>query len=389
MTKKSCIVCAASIAIVGGLADCSWDPPPRTGVAARPPSGSSIGGSGGGGGRTGVNPGNTTGGRCSWAIPDRADCAGKFYAGQGITPDIYVVFDVSGSMATKDDGTLMRIDAVRGALASFLNDPASAGIGVGIGYFGTQPLSCACTSCNPADYATPAVAIGALPGQLGALHSSLGGATPTGETPTGAALRGACGYAGGYKQAHPGHDVVLLLVTDGEPQAPLTSRAGTCNPTLADATAAAAACLVGAVPVRTYVLGVGPSLTNLDQIAAAGGTQSAHLVAGGGAADILTELNKIRTDAAIPCTLQIPQPAGPDPVDLRTVNIVYADASCRLTTVGNVASAAACTPAQGGWYYDRPDQPSKIQLCDASCAQVVKPGTELQVSIGCSTQIVP
>lgn len=243
--------------------------------------------SSGSGGRIGVNPGSPTGSRCSWAIPDRADCAGKFYNGRGITPDIYVLFDVSGSMATRDDGTLMRIDAVRDALESFLNDPGSSGIGVGIGYFGTQPLSCACTSCDPADYATPAVAIDALPGQLRALTTSLGGATPTGETPTGAALRGACGYAGGYKQAHPGHDVVLLLVTDGEPQAPLTSRAGTCNPTLADATAAASACLTGGLPVRTYVLGVGPSLTNLNQIAAAGGTRSAHLVAGGGAASAI------------------------------------------------------------------------------------------------------
>src|SRR6185295_9060091 len=97
---------------------------------------------------------NPSSGRCNWDTPDLAACAGQLYSGQGITPDIYVVFDVSGSMATKDDGTTMRIDAVRGALTSFLNDPASAGIGVGIGYFGTQPLECACTSCNPADYTT-------------------------------------------------------------------------------------------------------------------------------------------------------------------------------------------------------------------------------------------
>jgi hypothetical protein len=397
VTKRSWFAPATSSMCLGALgalaataatsAGCTWDPPARTGVPVGVrPGGSS---SGGGGGRTGVNPGTVTGTRCSWAIPDRADCAGTFYNGQGITPDLYVVFDVSGSMATKDDGTTMRIDAVRGALGSFLEDPTSAGIGVGIGYFGTQPLACACTSCNPADYLTPAVGIGALPGQLGALTTSLASAQPTGETPTGAALRGACGYAGGFKQAHPGHDVVLLLVTDGEPQAPLTSRGGGCDPTLADATAAARECLDGGVPIRTYVLGVGPSLTNLDQIAAAGGTQSAHLVEGAGAADILTELNRIRSDAAIPCTLQIPKAMGTDTVDLRAVNVVSADASCHLTTIGNVGSATSCTPAKGGWYYDRPAQPTKIQLCDASCAQVVMPGSQLQVSVGCSTLIIP
>jgi len=139
--------CAAATAAMA----CTWDPPARTGT-----SGAGVGGhrSGTGSGGTGVavtNPPTNTGDRCIFSDPDRIDCGGKLYSGQGITPDIYVVFDVSGSMATKDDGTNERIDQVRGALGAFLNDPASAGIGVGIGYFGTQPLSCACTSCNPAD----------------------------------------------------------------------------------------------------------------------------------------------------------------------------------------------------------------------------------------------
>jgi hypothetical protein len=383
--RAAFVIWCGAIACATG---CTWDPPARGDAPAR----AGVGGRGvtiGSGGRSGVTPNPTTGDRCVWGIPDRVDCAGQFYNGQGITPDIYVVFDVSGSMATKDDGTTMRIDAVRGALLSFLNDPASAGIGVGIGYFGTQPLACACTSCNAADYATPAIPIGALPGQLAALSTSLAGAAPTGETPTGAALRGSCSYAASFKQAHPGHDVVLLLVTDGEPQAPLTSRGGGCTPTLADATAAAASCLAGAVTVRTYVLGVGPSLQNLNQIAAAGGTSQAHLVESGGGAEVLAELNKIRKDAAIPCSLQIPPPTGITPLDLRTVNVVTADASCHLTTIGNVSGAASCNAQLGGWYYDPPNQPTKIQLCDTSCAQIAMPGTELQISVGCATQVIP
>jgi hypothetical protein len=367
---------------------CTWDPPARTDVASSRGGGGRSGGSGAGGTGVTPTPTPTTGDRCVWSDPDRIDCGGQLYSGQGITPDIYVVFDVSGSMATKDDGTIMRIDAVRGALLTFLNDPASNGIGAGIGYFGTQPLSCACTSCNPADYATPAIPIAALPGQLSAISTSLTAATPTGETPTGAALRGSCQYATGYKQSHPGHDVVLLLVTDGEPQAPLTSRGGGCNPTLADATTAAASCLAEAVTVRTYVLGVGPSLQNLNQIAAAGGTTQAYLVENGGGTEILAQLNQIRKDAVIPCTLQIPPATGAMPIDLHTVNVVAADANCQLTTIGNVSSAAACGQA-GGWYYDPPTQPTKIQLCDASCTQVSAPGTELRVSVGCATQIIP
>ena len=382
--------CAGACLCAGVDLGCTFDPPARNGdpsvhggTGGRP---ANPGGGHGGNATTTTTP---TGSRCAWVIPDRVDCAGTFYNGQGITPDMFVVFDVSGSMATKDDGVTMRIAAVRGALISFLDDPASAGIGAGIGYFGTQPLSCACTSCNPADYATPAVPIGPLPGQLTALPTSLAAAAPTGETPTGAALRGSCRYASAFKQAQPGHDVVLLLVTDGEPQAPLSSRGGGCNPTLADATAAAAECLAAGVPVRTYVLGVGPSLQNLDQIAAAGGTTRAHLVEGGGGADILAELNKIRSDAAIPCSLQLPRPTGSDALDLSSVNVVSADASCHLTTIGNVADATRCDAQRGGWYYDQPAKPSKIQLCDATCTQVALPGSQLQLSIGCSTVIVP
>ena len=80
-----------------------------------------------------------------------------------------------------DDGTTMRIDAVRSAVNQFLEDPSSAGLSVGIGYFGTQPLSCACTSCNAKDYATPAVGIGALPANVTMLESSLKAQQPTGD----------------------------------------------------------------------------------------------------------------------------------------------------------------------------------------------------------------
>ena len=393
MTHRSLIVrslasitwCAAAASAIA----CTWDPPARTGPSVGGFAGRSGGPGAGGTGVSVTNPPTNTGDRCTFSDPDRIDCGGQLYTGQGITPDIYVVFDVSGSMATKDDGTTERIDQVRGALLTFLTDPAGAGIGVGIGYFGTQPLSCACTSCNLADYATPSIAIAPLPGQLPALSASLAAAMPTGETPTGAALRGSCSYAATYKQAHPGHDVVLLLVTDGEPQAPLTSRNGGCNPTLADATAAATTCLQGAVTIRTYVLGVGPSLQNLNQIAAAGGTTQAYLAANAGGTEILAQLNQIRKDAALPCTLQIPQASGSMPIDLRTVNVVSADANCKTTTIGNVPDASSCNATLGGWYYDPPTQPTKIKLCDASCAAVSVPGTDLRVSVGCATTIIP
>jgi hypothetical protein len=342
------------------------------------------GGSGGNGGESGTSIQGFD--RCSSQAID-GGCVGSLYGGLPVALDIFVMFDVSGSMATKDDGTTMRIDAVRGAIRQFLQAPESAGLGVGIGYFGTQELSCACTSCNPNDYATPSVSIGELPGQGTALLSSLEAAKPTGETPTGAALRGSCSYARQFAAAHSGHEVVVLLVTDGEPQAPRTSPSGTCSPTLPDAVNAAKECSGGSTAIRTYVLGVGPSLQNLNQIAAAGATKQAYLVESGGGAEVLQALNRIRTDASIPCALQLPQPANTT-LDLNTVNIVHADANCTMTTIGMVQNVAACSPQLGGWYYDDPTQARSLRLCDTTCQQVSASGSQLRVSVGCRTQII-
>lgn len=315
-------------------------------------------------------------------------CVGQLYMGQSIPTDIFVMFDQSGSMAIKDNGTTMRIDAVRDAVDQFMKAPGSAGLGIGIGYFGSQPLSCMCTSCDPKAYATPAVPIGVLPAQETAVMGSLRGIQPTGETPTGAAIRGACTYATGRKVSDPTRNIVILLVTDGEPGAPLTSQnpaVPACNPTLDDAVAAATECAAGGV--STYVLGVGPSLDNLNRLAAAGHTKSAYLVAGGGTADIVKALEYIRSDAMIPCTMQIPMPAG-TAVDFQKVNVVYADSQCKTSTFLYVNTPAGCNAQSGGWYYDNAMAPTQIQLCGASCDQVKAPGGQLVVSVGCMTKII-
>jgi hypothetical protein len=189
------------------------------------------------------------------------------------------------------------MDAVRAALGQFVKEPESSGIGIGIGYFGYQMIGQ--TTCDPADYEKPDVAIGALPGSADAIIYSLNARQPVGETPTGAAIRGACTYAKSWKTTNPGHKVVILLMTDGNPQAPTTcSGLAACCPTLEDAVAATTDCLNGTPGVQTYVLGVGPLLDNLAQIAVAGGTSKAQLVSTG--TDVASALNAIRDAAKIP-----------------------------------------------------------------------------------------
>lgn len=337
------------------------------------------------------------GGQGSCNAPDEgAGCVGETYAGESITLDIYIMFDQSGSMCScidagasqicpDPDCAQTRLDAVRAATDQFLHDPKSAGIGVGLGLFGKQPIGQA--SCLAGDYEAAGVAIGALPGNASTIMAALNQLEPTGETPTGAAIRGACTYARGYKQSAQGHQVVILLLTDGKPEAPATCQGGqgACCPSLDDAVTAAAECR-SAAEIKTYVLGVGPLLENLEQIAVAGGTGSAYLVEGGDvSSQVLEALNRIRGDAAIPCEVSLPTPPVGQVLAYDQVNLEYESSVCESTLFYSVQTAAECA-AEDGWYYDDPSAPQSIHLCPKSCERVSGPGGRLFYSVGCATQ---
>lgn len=347
--------------------------------------GSGTSGSTGAGGSAGSGVGPND---CPIQVSDA--CAGQTYVGETIPLDIYVMFDQSGSMLNVEQGGVTRMDAVRTAVGQFLNDQASAGIGVGIGYFGYEPIGQ--TTCDPADYQNADVPVNLLPDNAQPIIDSLAGREPTGETPTGSAIRGACTYAKGYKLAHPGHEVVILLVTDGEPKAPVTcgsdSGIGPCCPTLSDAVDATTECRSGNPGLKTYVLGVGPFLDNLGQIAIAGGTDKAYLVSGGDvASQVLDALNEIRAAASIPCELNLPEPPPGESLDPHQVNIVYTTNTCETKIIYNRTTSTACDTTEGGWYYDDPTAPSKITLCGKTCDDVAAPGGQLMFSIGCETLV--
>jgi hypothetical protein len=312
------------------------------------------------------------------------NCVAQAAAAEGIPLDIYVMFDQSGSMITPS-GAGTRLDAVRAALTDFARAPASSGIGIGIGYFGDLPIGE--TSCEPSRYRDPAVPIAGLPANADALVRSLGSVKPVGETPTAAAIRGACGYASEWKSAHPDRLTVMLLITDGVPEAPVTSQQpGGCNPTLADAVAATSACRADNDDLGTYVIGVGPSLSNLDQIAAAGGTEKAYLVEGGDVGTkVLDALNAIRGAAQIPCEMKIPPPPDGQALDRGRVNVVFVDGTATARDLYAVDDQSACGD-EDGWYYDDPSAPKTIRLCERTCA-LVKGDVKgrLEVAFGCAT----
>lgn len=330
-----------------------------------------------GGTGSGSSAGSNGGSKCGNTLLDT--CAAVAFEPEGIPLDIYVMFDQSGSMLS-DVGGLTRLAAVQQAVATFLRDPQSATTGVGIGYFGFLPIGQ--VSCDPAMYGTPDVP---LTLDHEAVISSLSKRMPTGETPTAAALRGACGYAEGHRAAHPDHAAVILLVTDGKPEAPVSCASGGCCPSLEDATKEAAACLSGQQQVPTYVLGVGPNLENLHAIAQAGGTKNAYIVGDQNvAANVLSALTSIRRDAQIPCDIEVPTAAAGTAVDYGKVNVLYSQPSCASTPIYYVESVGKCA-ADGGWYYDNPSAPSRIRMCPTTCQLLNSTNVGLQISVGCES----
>jgi hypothetical protein len=170
-------------------------------------------------------------------------------------------------------------------------------------------------------------------------------------------------------------------LADGEPSSQ------ECSPNaVQDSVTVAAQGLAGSPSISTYVVGVGLSLTALNQIAAAGGTQAAFLVDAGPnvTVDFIAALNEIR-EVALGCEYQIPEP-GAGQLDFDRVNVQYTPPSGAAVVVHQVPNAAACDPVKGGWYYDDPQAPTRIVVCGTSCDGFnVVQGGQVDILLGCET----
>lgn len=371
------------------------------------------GGDGGTGGST-LTPGFGTGstfsgggidstpGACSPSA-DETGCVGVAYEGEHVATDVFVMFDVSCSMSCsiEDSGCCIsngeeeyprdewRLTPVRQAMTTFLNDPASAGLGVGLGYFGDHDLNDNrdAAVCTVAAHSDAAVEIAPLPGNAPALIASLNAAMPQGGTPTHLAIDGACAAVGDWRAAHPGNKTVVLLVTDGIPE-------HSCDANIDRAVAAARRCYEE-TGIEIYVLGVdannngrSDSLGQLNEIAEAGGTEQAYLTTNDDVeGSMLAALNAIRADAVIPCELQIPEPPPGETLNLMQVNLGICDAQGVLQTTPYVQEESGCDGGPG-WYYDGGDGSELIQLCEVTCETVSVPGATLYYTIGCDTVVV-
>ena len=281
-------------------------------------------------------------------------CGGDRYKAEKRQLDIYVMFDDSGSMIPWWFG-------VTDAFIKFLNDPASAGIGVGIQYFGDN--------CDPNYYANPRVPIAPLPGNAMPIQASL--PLPFEGTATHPAMQGAVQHARAWANSHPDHKVVILLASDGLPN--------DCNSTLQNVSDVAREAVSGSPSIPTYVLGFGLDLTPLEQIAQAGGTQKAFIVDPNSGAALSQAMNGIR-GAALPCDYVLPNGGR---VDTKKVNIDFTPQGGSPTRLPNVGDASRCGTS-GGWYYDNPTAPTRAIVCPQSCGQFnADVGGQVDVVLGC------
>ena len=354
--------------------------PPGEGVSG----GQGSGGADGSGSDAGTSTGTGTTpkgyelGAVDGGVDPDAGCASAATESKLHPVDLLIVVDKSGSMA--DAG---KWDAVTHALDAFFTDPASAGLRVALRFFpdaGCDSLTCSETECAKplVDLAPLTLAAAPADAQEQALVAAVASRQPGGDTPMYAALAGAEAWGGKHQNGQPGEKATVVLVTDGEPN-------GCNDDMLAIASLATGARLKHGV--LTYAVGLaGSNVDHMNLVAEAGGTKQAFFIGGGdvGAA-LLAALKQIEGDQ-IACDLALPTPPN-GKLDTAKVNVVYTpgDGSAPLT-IGRVDDASFCT--HGGWHFDDPNAPTKVVLCDSTCAAVrTDVAAKVEIVLGCDSLV--
>jgi von Willebrand factor type A domain len=335
-------------------------------------------GSGGGGG-AGGSPAGTGGdvmfdaGQMDAPINDAGACVATEAQAELIPLDMIILLDRSGSMSLGG-----KWDGSTDALKTFVNDPASAGINVGIVYY---PIDSAAESCDFTLYDDLVVPVGELPGNAPALVASIDAEDPNGaDTPTYGALKGALFNATAYQDANPTHKVIVVFASDGDPNG---CGAQDAIPEIA----ALASSAVNYNGVQTYVIAIqGATLANLNQIALAGGTMQAYDVTAN-VAQFSQKMAEIRA-AALSCEFIIPDPPEAQELDPEKINVSYTPGGQGSPQTLPQATNLADCGAGAGWYYDNNTDPTKILLCPASCTTVqADSAAAIGVLFGCKTEV--
>jgi hypothetical protein len=289
----------------------------------------------------------------------------------------FLVFIMDHSDSMKADSKWTSCSA---ALESFFSSTTTTNLSASLSWFpfvpstGKNPKA----SCTVSDYETPAVAMTTLPA------SSFGTVIAAEElqagTPTLPALQGGVAYAETIQKANPKGKVLIVLATDGLPVG--------CTGNTVAAVASEAATALSSDGIPTYVIGVGDKLTNLDMIAAGGGTKTAFIVSTTDPATTTAEFEAAiqNIQGTLGCDYPIPAPPGGGTIDYTKVNVELTDSSGKKT---GLAYSADCS-SPDGWDYDDPKNPTKIVLCSGACAEAEGAvGGSMDIVFGCKNGFVP
>ena len=272
--------------------------------------------------------------------------------------DVLIVLDRSSSMTSsmvddsdcrKDDpGCTTRLQAVvSGVQAVVANNP---GIRWGLELF-TTPKKAMCIVSGP-----PQVEVG--PTSAAAIASQLATLTTASSTPTAAAISLAIDY---LKTVADGNNKVILLATDGIPNCADGTTDSDGMPGTLDAVRAARA-----AGFLVYVIGIGPEVGKLNELAKNGGTGSYYPATS--PAELNSALSSIATKVSATCSYKVGQ-APPD----KGLVYVYVD----KTYVARDES--------DGWIVDAADPTgATVTLTGTYCSKMLAGATsQVQIVFGC------
>lgn len=138
-----------------------------------------------------------------------------------------------------------------------------------------------------------------------------------------------------------------------------------------------------------------------DSYAAAEGTVYAQLTAqtGGILADLCAQdfdpifqnmAEGVVTSSQLSCTYDIPPPPEGETLNPDQVNVTFTPGGGSEMPIYNVPGGLGACGANGGWYYDDPQNPTQILICPSTCTTLQNDvnGT-VDVVFGCDTEVVP
>ncbi|MBP9114116.1 MAG: VWA domain-containing protein [Polyangiaceae bacterium] len=338
---------------------------------------------------------------------DLQACATSVSDGKRIPVQLVFMYDKSGSMGQAIGGSsVTKWKAVKDGIKAFAVDPKSEGISASLAFFsgGTGSNS---AECNAGAFTKLDVESAQLPAGGASISNTVDAYDKRvgGMTPSVFALASAEKIAASVKSKHPSERAVIVFVTDGIPQGCWEDRANkvsTGNTGLPASLAVEAvqtedgkntnysynsignvskiATQANAAGFSTYVVGVGDQLTNLNAIAASGGTQSAFIVPANdpsqASAKLVQALNAIRGQVGS-CSFSLPAPPAGQTLDPKKVNVAIAGQTINYS--GDCAGM--------GWKYDNASNPTRVDLCPATCEEVKKAASaNVSIAFGCATK---